>query len=158
MNSQQQPIAMQVRAVMILLGAFASGVFMFAGVAFALGPLWQEMDAEMQSTAQLLTLVAAGAALGALGPAFVFRTSMLKRMASQETPQHRFATYRGMAIIVGAMGEGAALFCCVVLLLTGTVWVAALGLATFVVCLGLVFPTTERVQTHVHQQSKDKYA
>jgi hypothetical protein len=153
-----QSIEVQARALMILLGAFVSGVVIFAAVAFAIGPLWYEMDEDMQDTANLLAYIAAGVAVMTIGPAFLFYSTQLKRLATQESENERMATYRGMAIFVGAITEGAALFCIVVLLLTGTAWVAAVGLVVFLVFIGLIFPTSERINTHVLRQTKDKYS
>jgi hypothetical protein len=148
-----QPIPMQVRALVILMLAMTGGVVLFFVVALVVGPLWNAEEEGVQAAVNILSIIVVGFAMMMLGVSALVYRSGLKRIAGREGPQERIAAWRGMAIPVVAISEGAALFGIVVLMLTGNLLTAVPGLLAFAVALYLVAPTPARVQTWVHEQS-----
>ncbi|MCA8936937.1 MAG: hypothetical protein KDB68_12125 [Planctomycetes bacterium] len=124
-----------------VLFMFAFGVFAFAGVAIALGPL----DPSGPENMAVLRWVVLGFPLLELPAIALLWAQFSRRIADADDWQSRLVALRGRTIVIAALLEAPALLAGVVILLTGFSWQALPALGMFLIGLGLLLPLKGRI-------------
>lgn len=138
------------RGLTVVVAALAAGPLLFGAVAIWLGPVG-ELDPQL---AQTLTWVSWALAASQLMTMAVLFPSMSRRIQAAPDVATKLGQFRARSIVLMAMGEGAALFAGVLILLTGETLAALPGFAALPIALLLAFPSRGRMSREVLGQSR----
>lgn len=136
-----------------VLFMFAFGVFAFAGIAIALGPL-DPSGPENMSVLRWVVLALPFMELPAIA---LLWAQFSRRIADAEDWQGRLVALRSRTIVIGALFEAPALIGAVSILLTGFNWQAMPALAIFLIGMAVLLPTKGRIMKVIGREDGGSY-